>query len=408
MKSFKESNLLIISDRYPHEMDAMSLSFVKNQVDCIKGYFKAIYVISLTPYVPKFMLSCSFMNPRWKRDAFAQDYRYDNVEVYFTKYFSTPFKFLRNMKGRAALRTVKDIIKNNNIKFDIIHAHFTYPSGYVGAKLREIYKKPIILTVHENRDWFLKEIHSNDKNLIYTWENADKIIRVNKRDLCEFDRYGFDKSKLSCIPNGYPSDIFKPVDQAGARKKLGLPDDKIILVNIANLEEYKGQKYLIYAMKNILFTRQDIILYIIGQGSLERQLRSLIDANGLQNNVTLAGGNKPLDEIPLWMNACDIFVLSSLSEGNPTVMFEALGCGKPFVGTNVGGIPEIIINEKLGILVEPKDIECLANAILRSLDTKWDSRYICDYAKQFTWDVIVKRLLDAYKEAASLRDIREE
>jgi len=89
-------------------------------------------------------------------------------------------------------------------------------------------------------------------------------------------------------------------------------------------------------------------------------------------------------------------------------MFEALGCGKPFVGTNVGGIPEIIINEKLGILVEPKDIECLANAILRSLDTKWDSRYICDYAKQFTWDVIVKRLLEAYNEAASLRDIREE
>jgi glycosyltransferase involved in cell wall biosynthesis len=344
------------------------------------------------------------MNPRWKRDAFAQDYKYDNVEVYFTKYISTPFKLLMNMKGRAALKIANKIIADNNIQFDMIHAHFTYPSGYVGVKLKEIYKKPIILTVHENRDWFLREVQSNDRDLIYTWENADKIIRVNKRDLGEFSRFGLDKSKLSCIPNGYPSELFKPMSPNYARKKLGLPNDKIILVNIANLEEYKGQKYLIYAIKNILAIRQDIVLYIVGQGSLENQLRSLIDANGLQKNVVLAGGNKPTEEIPLWMNACDIFVLSSLSEGNPTVMFEALGCGKPFVGTNVGGIPEIIIDEKLGILVEPKDAECLSNAILQSIDAKWDSEYIHDYAKQFTWDAIVKRLLEHYGDVADMRD----
>jgi glycosyltransferase involved in cell wall biosynthesis len=404
MKSFKESNLLIVSDRFPHQKDAMSLSFVKNQVDCIKDYFRAVYVVSLTPFVPKFMLGCSFMNPRWKRDAFAQDYKYDNVEVYFTKYLSTPFKFLRNMKGLAAFKIANSIILNNNIQFDMIHAHFTYPSGYVGVKLGEIYKKPTILTVHENRDWFLREIHSNDKNLIYTWANADKIIRVNRSDLEEFDRYNLDKSKLTCIPNGYPSDLFKPMDKEFARNKLGLPNDKIILVNIANLEEYKGQKYLIYAMKTILSARQDIVLYIVGQGSLERQLRSMIDANGLQDNVVLAGGNKPLEEIPLWMNACDIFVLPSISESFGIVQIEAMACGKPVVSTYNGGSEEIIIDEELGMLVKSKDSEALAEALLRALERAWDSRYICDYAKQFTWDAIVTRLLEAYRKVACMRD----
>ena len=62
------------------------------------------------------------------------------------------------------------------------------------------------------------------------------------------------------------------------------------------------------------------------------------------DHVEFVGG-KPHAEIPIWMNACDVFVLSSLSEGNPTVMFECVGCGKPFIGTKVGGIPEIIISD---------------------------------------------------------------
>jgi glycosyltransferase involved in cell wall biosynthesis len=338
------------------------------------------------------------MNPRWKRDAFAYDYKYDNVEVYFAKHFTLPFDFSRKRRGDAAFKVVNKIIQKEKIEFDLIHAHFTYPSGYVGAKLKEIYIKTVVLTVHENRDWFLKEISSGDKQLIYCWHNADKIIRVNKRDLKEFEKIGIGKSKLLSIPNGFSSDIFKLRNTDVVRKELSLPVDKKIIVNVAHLEEYKGQKYLIEAMKNILAKRNDIMLYIIGQGSLRNSLQLLIKDYGLENNIVLAGGNKPSEEIPLWMNACDVFVLASLSEGNPTVMFEAVGCGKPFVGTRVGGIPEIITNEKLGILVEPKDVDGLANAILKALDTEWDQEYILNYAEQFTWDKLAEKIMEVYDE----------
>jgi glycosyltransferase involved in cell wall biosynthesis len=98
---------------------------------------------------------------------------------------------------------------------------------------------------------------------------------------------GISKSKLLSIPNGFSSDLFKPKNIDIARKELGLPVDKKILVNIANLEEYKGQKYLIEAMKIILAKRNDVVLYIIGQGSLKNSLQLLIKDYGREVKIIL-------------------------------------------------------------------------------------------------------------------------
>ena len=88
--------------------------------------------------------------------------------------------------------------------------------------------------------------------------------------------------------------------------------------------------------------------------------------------------------------------LPSLNEGNPTVMFEALGCGKPFVGTRVGGVPEIITSDKYGLMVDPANPEDLAEKILVALDRKWDKNAISRYAQRFTWENIAKEIMDVY------------
>lgn len=98
------------------------------------------------------------------------------------------------------------------------------------------------------------------------------------------------------------------------------------------------------------------------------------------------------------MNAADLFVLPSLKEGNPTVMFEALGVGLPFVGTTVGGIPEIIISEDYGFLCRPADPGCLAEKILIALDKEWNRLEIQSYAKNFDVKILVKRILHIYEQ----------
>jgi len=173
--------------------------------------------------------------------------------------------------------------------------------------------------------------------------------------------------------------------------------NKKIIITVSFLETVKGHCHLIDAMKIIIKKRDDVLCIIVGSGPLRKSIEKQIRQNNLERFFLLLG-ERPHHEIPDWINASDIFVLPSLVEGNPTVMFEALSCGKPFVGTVVGGIPEIIISEDYGLLVHPEDSKDLSEKILKALDTRWDSQKIADYAMQFTWRRICRNIVKVYEE----------
>ena len=396
-KIMKKSNLLVITDRYPHNKDPVTSSFVYSQTDALKEYFKRIYVISLNPFIPKLFSRFSFMHPRWRKDAFAEDYSYDNVEVRFARYFMLPFDFFKKRKGDFAYKVAKKIIEREKIEFDLIHCHFTWPSGYVGAKLKEKCDKPLIITGHGNDVYDLpfrgKELR---EKIEYALNEADYVITVSNSNLECIKKLNV-KTPTKVILNGFRTDLFFQRDLEECRMITNLPLDKKIILTVGNLEEVKGHKYFIEAIKGVVNHRKDVFCVIVGNGKLKNKLKKQIKKLGLEDYAVLVGEKKH-DKIPLWTNASDVFVLPSLSEGNPTVMFEALGCGKPFVGTRVGGIPEIIINEKLGVLVEPKNVDGLAKAILKALDKEWNKEYILNYAEQFTRAKIAEKIMVVYDE----------
>ena len=376
----------------------MSSSFVKDQVDALSKYFKKVTVIALTPYVPKFLSMFSFMNPRWIRDAFADDYKYDDVEVHFAKHFTLPFNSSREKRGDTAFKVVTKIIQEEEIEFDLIHAHFTYPSGYVGARLKERYGKPLIITGHgydvydlpfRNAEW--------NKKIKSILNMADHIITPSKSNYDKLMQLDISDDKVSVIYNGYNSNLFEDVSTNKAKEKLNLPEDKKIILSVGNLELVKGHKYLIEAMKEVIKREENITCLIVGSGSQKKNVNSLIDRLSLSKYIKLIG-EKPHNEVPLWMNACDVFVLPSLNESFGIVQVEAMACGKPVVATFNGGSEEVIVNEKLGILVEPKDANELANAILKALGKEWDRDYISNYAKQYSWDKIIKNIIGIYNE----------
>jgi len=287
------------------------------------------------------------------------------------------------------------------LEYDLIHAHFTYSAGYVGAKLKESSGKGLILTVHEDRNWLMNEIASKDEKLLFTWRSCDRIIRVNKADLDMFKAINIDPSRLVHIPNGFSSSQFHSISKKEAREKLNIPEDKPVLLNLAALEPYKGQEYLIRAMKTVTESRKDAVLYIVGKGSLRGYLQSLINECGLQEQVILAGGDKPPEEIALWMNSCDIFVLPSISESFGIVQLEAMACGKPVVATRNGGSEEIIVDDGLGMLVEPANEGSLAKAITEAIYKDWNKEFIMSYAERFTWKNIAQEITKLYREVLS-------
>jgi len=278
-------------------------------------------------------------------------------------------------------------------KNTVIHANFTSPAGVYANLVSKKFKKKYILTVHEDHNWLVKEIKSHNKHLIDTWANAKVIVRVNELDNHLLSKYN--KNVIS-IPNGFNHRVFKELDKNQCREELN-SIKKFVLVNIGFYNNQKNQKLLIDAIELLPDTlKNNLECYIIGGGPLEKELLNYCSNKNLSGIVNIVGQIEH-NNLPIYLNACDIFCLSSVSEGNPTVMFEALGTGVPYIGTNVGGVPEIIVSNNYGLLCEPNNKTALADVIRRGLEKKWKRELIIDYASQFSWKNIFLRTDKYYR-----------
>jgi len=384
---FKDKRLLVISSSFPDKTNNFYGGiFVKEQLKYLKDYFKKVIVISPVPQTFDI----------FEMDKWCKNYGFDNIEVYFPRYWCVPLFGFKKRLGNRQFKVVDKLIKKENLKFDLIHCHFTYPASYVGVKLKEKYKKPLVVTAHGYDIYDLPFRNEFWKNkLSHILNKADKIIAVSERNLNCIEKLGF-KNTAVVIPNGFDKEKFYYKDMLKCRKKLNLPLDKKIILTVGNLVEVKGQKYLIEAMKSIVKQRKDVLCYIVGEGKLKSKLTKKIKTLGLQDYIKLMG-EESHTKIPLWMNACDLFVLPSLNESFGVVQIEAMACGKPVVATKNGGSEEIITSKDYGLLCEPANPEDLAEKILIGLDKKWDEEYILNYAKQFTWEKIAKEIINIYE-----------
>jgi len=367
-------NLLVLCNTFPDKNDKYVGSiFIKEQLKKLSIYFEKIFVIAPVPFGIEY----------WRKTSH-ENYIYNNMYVLFPRYLNVPIFYFKGkpawvyLEERIILKTLMDY----SIKFDLIHAHHTWPPGRIAINIKERFKVPVVITEHTSKT-FERVVKRKDPHYIKTWEQSDAIIRIRQGDINNFSKLGINDSKVYYIPNGYDETKFYPMEKNACRQKLNLPLDKQIILNVGNLYEIKGTKFLVSAMKVVLEDNKDVYCFIIGKGKLKERLENQIKQLEIQNNVKLIG-SKSHEEIPIWINACDVFVLPSLGEGNPTVMFECLGCGKPFIGTKVGGEPEIICCQDYGILSEPGNFQDLAEKINIALKKNWEKKKILEYSKQFT------------------------
>lgn len=150
----------------------------------------------------------------------------------------------------------------------------------------------------------------------------------------------------------------------------GLDAKRRPVLYVGNLTPVKGPTIL--ARAAALLSEADVIF--VGSGTEKI-------------NAGRCVGARPHDELPLWMNACDVLCLPSLNEGLPNVVLEAMACGLPVVASCVGGVPEVVREGVNGLLVPPSDISALADTLRRALATKWAREPVCASVSQFDWDM---------------------
>jgi glycosyltransferase involved in cell wall biosynthesis len=389
-------NLLVVVNDFPNQDNSYITSiFVKEQIKALSSYFQNIFVI--VPYPAGL---------EYRRRAHYGNYVFNNVHVYFLRYlnplFPITWKYRRDIWMRQEAQAIMKLIEKENMAFDLINAHYTWPSGAVAVELKRRYNVPLVITEHASTTLY-PLIQRRDKILVNTWNATDAIIRVNRKDIPLFSTIT-PESRIFFIPNGYNSAEIGYLPKEIARAKLGLPLDKRILFNLGHLRSYKGQRYLIQAVNELVRVRKDILCLIGGPGPLKRELNKQIKRLHLEKYVKLLG-EIPHDQVTYWYNACDIFVLPSLSESFGIVQLEAMACGKPVVATYTGASEEVITSEEYGLLCQSANPEELAEKILLALDKKWDSEKIIKYANQFTWENNAEETLQVYE--AVLRNYQD-
>ena len=257
--------------------------------------------------------------------------------------------------------------------FDIVHSHSEYTD--VTAILLKINQrtKHILRTVHYGfqYEWSTKPLRRAFlTNLAYPiFFNAEVGInspittRLNNRTIARLI-----KKKAIRIPNAISFERFSDINVDPIRKKisLGIPPDAFVVGTIGRLAKQKGYRFLIDAAALILKEYPNIYFLIVGDGPLAEELREQANSLGIGENIIFTGGRTDIEEI---LPCIDIFASSSLWEGLPTVLLEAMAAKVVIVATDIPGTNELIKHNVNGWLVDHHDANAIREGILHVMNT---------------------------------------
>ncbi|MBN62234.1 MAG: hypothetical protein CME20_12830, partial [Gemmatimonadetes bacterium] len=203
----------------------------------------------------------------------------------------------------------------------VVHCHWTI-TGLVGLLATRLWRRPLVLSVRGS------DIHLVDKGLlavlhrrIYGW--MDAVVAVSEDIATKLGQCGVPRDKVIVVPNGVDS-RFQPGDRAAARREFDLPAEGRVVLFVGLLVPVKGLELLVEALS--LLEGEKPLCLLVGSGPQQESLERTAAELGLTDHLRFVG-RRPSDEIPRWMAAADLLVLSSLSEGRPNVVLEAQACG---------------------------------------------------------------------------------
>jgi glycosyltransferase involved in cell wall biosynthesis len=253
------------------------------------------------------------------------------------------------------LKSSAYIILNHN-KIRLMHAQVALSPAILCLVINKISGIPFIVTCHGSevrlqKNKFIRMLQRQ------AFINASQITSVSseiRKILVE--KYGVEPCKISVIPNGYNSNL--PL--ASKVKKVDKSNEYIIFVG--RLSYPKDPETLLSAFEMVHKVHPKVNLCFVGEGKLRSRLENFSRKHNLSESVEFKGKISHNETLNLISNS-SIFVISSLEEGLPNVLVEAMACGKPVIASNVGGIPELIVNNVNGILVPSQSVESMAKSI---------------------------------------------
>jgi len=282
----------------------------------------------------------------------------------------------------------------NHRKYDLIHAIFGFPAGFVAFRLRR--RLPYIVSLHGtdvpgfNRRFaiqypILRPVFRR------IWREA-KAVTIVSEALRELAYETDPKANIQVVPNGVDMSLFRPPEEDRPPGKR--------LVAVCRLIERKNLHLLLDVLPRVRERHPDVTLDIIGDGDQREALESQSKDLGLTDIVTFRG-RVPHEELPREYHAADLFVLPSEWEGLPITLLEAMACGLPAVVTEGGGSKEVLHGN--GLLIPVGDRDWLERSINQLLDRPDRLRNMgkrsVEIAREYRWDRVADMYRSLYDEA---------
>lgn len=390
-------HILTVTTLFPSIVQPVHGLFIRARMeDFTRRYGHRWTVIAPVPWYPKLPFKTSALYDRYARVPAFEDSR--GYPVHHPRFVVIPKVGLR-LQGRAMALAVRQRVREIHARHpvDLVDGHYIYPDAEAALEAGRLTGAPVVLSAR-----------GTDLNLFPRFPAIRERIRANlaacshlicvcselKRVALEL---GVPDAKASVIGNGVDTAKFRPLDRAASRAKLGLPAQDRIILSVGHLVERKGFHVLLGAFAR-LKDRSGLRVAIVGDGEMRQALRKQAAELGLADRVTFAGavGN---DALPEWYSSADYFVMASSREGWPNAVCEALACGLPVIGTRVWGMPEIVTDDGLGVLIDERTPESLAAGLERAMGRDWDRAAIAARGSRRTWEDVSKQVAPLFDAA---------
>lgn len=318
-------------------------------------------------------------------------------------------------------RNMLCFMRREKINYDLIHANF-FMSGLVASNIKRQTGTPYIITFHalglvrlahqKEMDKFPVERFDIERMIV---KDADAIIAEcpqDRDDLIHY--YNADKIKITIVPCGFNPNEFYRIDKKIARTKLGLNHNEIILLQLGRMVPRKGVETVIRSIKDLNNTIKNVRLLIVGGESDEPdesitpeigRLKKIAEEENVTAYITFTGRRRR-NVLKYFYAAADVFITTPWYEPFGITPLEAMACGTPVIGSNVGGIKYSVKDGETGFLIPPKNSFALAQKI-EMLVTN-DALYVAmkrntvkRVHKYFTWTCVADSVHDLYEQLTS-------
>lgn len=243
----------------------------------------------------------------------------------------------------------------------LLLCHWVLPSGLMGRLAAVAARVPLVLVAHGS-DVHRYALGCQSASALARWalSGASRVVAVSK-DLARTlaSRLGVPAERLRVCPMGVGEDFHRG-DRDAARRDLGL-DGELTLLAVGDLIVEKGLRDLAKALRKLQARGLGVTVRLAGSGPLAQELEGTPGVQLL--------GSLPPRVLASWYRAADVLVHPSHAEGSPLAVMEALSSGLPVVAARVGGVPDLVVEGRSGVLVPPRDPEALAAAVARLVET---------------------------------------